>query len=150
MSKIKDLNADFEAKKKIAKAKIKSEPNRLKRFFKWVLYLIVFPFKWLWYNIRDWRTALIFGIVCLVVSSEVWVPYLLAVITWGTNFSKIMLGVGSTCWIFWLGPGTPFMIICIGLTIGIKELFNRIKTRRNKNGSRETKELGSSEHRTEN
>ena len=135
MGKIKDLNADFEAKKKIAKAKIKSEPNRLKRFFKWVLYLIVFPFKWLWYNIRDWRTAVIFIITVVVVSSEVWVPYLLGFIFYANEALRItMFSVGSACWLFWLGPGTPFIIICIGITIGVKEIFNRIKVRRIKNG----------------
>lgn len=135
MGRIKDLNKDFEEKKKASKEKIKQEPNKFKRFWKWVLYLIVFPFKWLWYNIRDWRTAVIFIITVVVVSSEVWVPYLLGFIFYANEALRItMFSVGSACWLFWLGPGTPFIIICIGITIGVKEIFNRIKLRRNKNG----------------
>ena len=41
-----------------------------------------------------------------------------------------MFSVGSACWLFWLGPGTPFLVICIALTIGIKGLFNRIKEKK--------------------
>lgn len=90
----------------------------------------------MWTNLKDWRTAVIFGIVFVVVSSEVWVPYLLAFITWGTTFSKTMMGVGSACWIFWLGPGTPFLPLCMGITVGVKALFNKIKERKNGKGKK--------------
>ena len=103
------------------KAKIRQEPKKLKRFFKWVWYLIAFPWVWVFYNIRDWRTAVIFVITFLVLSSEVWVPYLLGFIF----HNNWLLGVGSACWLFWLGPGTPFMVICIMCTIGVKSLFNK-------------------------
>lgn len=129
--KFSDLEKRYKEDQEKARAKIKEEPNRWVRFWKWVWYLISFPFKWLWLNIRDWRTALIFIIVVLVVSCEVWIPYLIGFITWGSTLSKVMLGVGSTCWLFWLGPGTPFLIICIGITIGIKELFNKIEEKKN-------------------
>lgn len=128
--KIKELQQAYELKQKEEKAKIKAEPNRFKRFWKWVKYFTLFPFKWIWVNIRDWRTALIFGITFLVLSSEVWVPYLIGLITWDTDLSKWMFGVASACWLFWLGPGTPFMVICIGLTIAVKSLFNKIKERK--------------------
>ena len=77
----------------------------------------------MWVNIRDWRTAIIFVATVIVVSSEVWVMYLLYLITGNEWY----LGIGSTCWLFWLGPGTPFMVICIGITMGIKALINKIR-----------------------
>ena len=77
----------------------------------------------MWVNIRDWRTAIIFVATVIVVSSEVWVMYLLYLITGNEWY----LGIGSACWLFWLGPGTPFMVICIGITMGIKALINKIR-----------------------
>lgn len=123
---------DYEEQEKQRKDKIRQEPNKFKRFWKWVWHLLTFPFIWLFYNIRDWRTMVIYLIVTAVVSIEVWLPYLLGVITWGTDFSKIMFSVGSACWIFWLGPGTPFIPLCISITIGVKALFNKIKSRHSK------------------
>lgn len=114
----------YENEQKRIKSEIKSSPHY---FWRLVWYYIKKPFKWIKDNIKDWRTAIIFGIVFLVVSCEVWVPYLLAIITWGTTFSATMLGVASTCWLFWLGPFTPFIPICIAITIAIKAVFNKIR-----------------------
>lgn len=123
----KNLNEDFKQKQLVWKTHIRFETNKFKRFWKWVWYWVAFPWVWTFYNIRDWRTAVIFAITFLVLSSEVWVPYLLGLIfknAW-------LIGVGTTCWLFWLGPGTPFMVICISLTIAIKSLFNKIKGKNN-------------------
>lgn len=115
------------------KEHIKAEPRKGRRFWKWVWYFIAFPWVWIFYNIRDWRTAIIFIIVCAVVSSEVWVPYLLAFIFWSNEGWRIgLLSFASACWIFWLGPGTPFLVICTSLTIGIKAIFNKVKERKQK------------------
>lgn len=119
----KQLEEQYSKAQQEQKQKIKQEPNKAKRLLKWLWFWIVYPWKWLFLNIRDWRTALIFIIVMLVVSCEVWIPYLI----WFITGSKWWLGIGSACWLFWLGPGTPFLIICIGLTILIKGLFNKIK-----------------------
>lgn len=117
---------DYNNRQKAWKERIKAEPSKAKRFWKWVWYLFAFPWVWVFYNIRDWHTAIIFVITFLVLSSEVWVPYLLGVIfnnSW-------LLGVGTACWLFWLGPGTPFMVICIMATIGVKTLWNKITKRK--------------------
>lgn len=133
MKSFKELEVEFKEKQSLEKQKIKEVPNKAKRMLYWGLYLCVFPFKWLWVNIRDYRTAIIFVIVFIVVSSEVWVPYLIGVICWANEPVRIsMFSVGSACWLFWLGPGTPFLVICIGLTIGVKALFNKIKFRHKK------------------
>ena len=121
-------------KLKLRKTIIRLEPNKTKRFFKWVWYYISFPFIWLYYNIRDWRTFVIFAICFIVISSEVWIPYLIGVICWANEPLRIaMFSVGSACWLFLLGPGTPFIALVIGATIGIKAIFNKIKGRKNKN-----------------
>ena len=130
---LKKLEEQYKKKQLEWKTHIRLESNKFKRFWKWVWYLIAFPFVWLFYNIRDWRTAIVFVIVFLIVSSEVWIPYLIGVIFWANEPLRIsMFSIGSACWLFWLGPGTPFMVICIGLTIAIKGLFNKIKEKRAK------------------
>jgi hypothetical protein len=123
----KQKQEEYELKQKAIKEQIKSEP---KHFWKLMWFYFKKPFVWLKDNIKDWKTFLIFGIVFLVVSCEVWVPYLLGFITWGSDFSKWCFGVGSACWCFWLAPLTPFLPICICLTILIKSLFNKLRFRK--------------------
>lgn len=125
----KDLQKKYEDKQKTWKMRIRLKPKKSQRFWGWVWYLVAFPFVWLFYNIRDWRTLVIFVIVVLVVGIEVWLPILLGFITWGTTFSKVMFGVAGTCELFWLGPGTPFIIICTGITIAVKGAFNKISAK---------------------
>lgn len=115
----------YELKQQRIKKEIKSKPHH---FWGLLWYYIKKPFVWIFDNIKDWRTAIIFLIIFLLVSSEVWVSYLLAFISWGTTFSKTMLGVASACWAWWLLPvGSPFMLICISLTILVKGVFNKIR-----------------------
>ena len=123
----KQKQEEYERKQQLIKEQIKSQP---KHFWKLVWFYFKKPFVWLKDNIKDWKTAVIFIIVFLVVSCEVWLPYLMGFITWGTDFSKWCFGIASACWLFWLGPGTPFLPICIGLTILIKSLFNKITFRK--------------------
>ena len=78
MKAFKELETEYKNKQEIEKEKIKQESNKFKRALKWIIYFAVFPFKWIWVNIRDYRTAIIFVIVFILVSSEVWVPYLLS------------------------------------------------------------------------
>ena len=116
------------------KTSIKLKGNQ---WYRWLWYFIAFPWVWIFYNIRDWRTAIIFVIVCALVSSEVWVPYLLAFIFWSNEPWRIaLISFASACWVFWLGPGTPFLVICVSLTIGIKALFNKLINRKSKKGER--------------
>lgn len=131
LKQAKQRDDELKAKRKEKMNEIKQEQNKWKRFWKIIWYWITFPFIWIWQNIRDWRTAIIFVIVFLVVSCEVWIPYLLGTITWGTDFSKTMFGVGSACLFFWnCVPFTPFLAICITLTIIVKEIFNKLRDRK--------------------
>ena len=125
---LEQLEEKYNEQANARKEKIRQEPSKWKRFWKWVWFWISFPFIWIFYNIRDWRTAIIFIIVFLLVSSEVWVPYLIGFICWSNEALRIsMFSIGSACWAFWLGPGTPFMIIVIGITIGVKAAFDKIR-----------------------
>lgn len=100
-----------------------------------IKHIIVAPFKWIWQNLKDWRTFVIFIIVVLVISCEVWVPYIIGAIAFLVGNAALggtMVGVATTCWMFWLLPGTPFLPLCIGITAGIKAIFNKIKNRKHK------------------
>lgn len=124
----KDLSKDFEEKRKLRKEKLLLEPRKGIRFWKRVWLIITFPFEWIWINIRDVKTAIIFLIVLIVYGASVWVPYLIYFIT----KSNWWLAAGSAAWIFWLGPGTPFLVLCIGTTMGIKAIINKITRREEK------------------
>ena len=115
---------EYERNQKEVLIEIITEPHH---FWRLVWFYFKKPFRWLKENIQDWRTAIIFIIVVLVVSCEVWVPYLIALLTWGSDLSKWLIGVASACWLFWLGPGTPFLLICITLTMVIKGIFNKVR-----------------------
>lgn len=122
----------YEEGQRAERARIDAEPKKAKRFFKRIWHLASWPFKWLWAQCHDWRFLLLFVLVMVVVSSEVWVFYLLAFLSWGTDFSKWALGIGSTMWAFWLLPGTPFIPLCIALTIGIRAIIDKIRGRKGK------------------
>ena len=107
----------------------------LKKIWGW----IIAPFKWIWKECKDIKTLIIFIIVFLVLSSEVWVFYLLGLIFQNNWF----FGIASACWAFWLGPGTPFLPLCIGVTMGIKQIFNVIKKRKEKKNESKIKEIES-------
>lgn len=97
-------------------------------FFKWLKKKLVATFKWTWKQLKDKTNLIIYIIVNIVVSSEVWVPYLLAVITG----NKWWWGIGSACWAFWIGPFTPFSAICIGITVGVRKVYDKFKKQRKK------------------
>lgn len=117
----------YEEKEQIEKARIKAEPRSFKKFWDYVIFYTLKPIYWAKENIKDWRTAIIFLIVMAIMSSEVWVFYLLGVISWGSEFSKWCFGVASACWLFWLGPFTPFLPLCIIITAFIKGIINKIR-----------------------
>ena len=65
---LKELEQAYNEQSNKRKAKIKEEPNKFKRFWKWVWYVVCFPYVWIWYNIRDFRTLIIF--ITLSLQSE--------------------------------------------------------------------------------
>ena len=93
---------------------------------KWLWNKIKTWWKNTWKELKDWKTLILFIVVTIILSSEVWVPYLIALITG----SKWWWGIGSLWWAFWLGPGTPFTLIDITITIAIKKLWIKLKEKK--------------------
>jgi TRAP-type mannitol/chloroaromatic compound transport system permease large subunit len=89
--------------------------EKLKNFIKWLLK-----------TLGDKTNIIIFIIVFAAVSCEVWVPYLIAIIT-GIEWWWV---VGSACWAFWLAPFTPFIPLCIVLTAVVRKIYDKIKKRK--------------------
>ena len=84
--------------------------------------------RWILKQLKDKTNILIFVIVFLVLSSEVWIPYLLAIITG----NKWWWGIGSACWAFRLAPFTPFLPLCLAITFGIRKIVDKIRDKHNK------------------
>lgn len=84
--------------------------------------------RWILKQLKDKTNILIFIIVFLVLSSEVWIPYLLAIITG----NKWWWGIGSACWAFWLAPFTPFLPLCLAITFGVRKIVDKIRDKHNK------------------
>lgn len=127
--KLTDLEKTYKDRQDKWKAKIRLESNKFKRFWKWVWYLIAFPFVWLFYNIRDVRSLICVIISFLLWSCSVWLWYLLAIITgWTTDTAKWFIGIGSAVWVWWLSPvGSPFILLVTITAIGLKALLNKIR-----------------------
>lgn len=79
-------------------------------------------------QLKDRTNIVIFIVVFLVLSSEVWVPILLGIITQNAWW----YGVGATCWAFWLAPFTPFLPLCFGLTFAVRKAYDALKKRSKK------------------
>jgi len=91
-------------------------------YFHWAVVMAHFK--------KNPRLIWIFLVTTVLLSSEVWVPYLLGVVFWANEELRLWwFGIGSVCWAFWLGPGTPFIALDIALSLGIDALFLAIKKR---------------------
>lgn len=97
--------------------------------------ILFYPFKWIKENIKDSLTAIIFVIVVVVLSSGVWAPLLIGFLL----DKEYLIAIGGATWLFWIGPGTPFLVLSVGLTMGIKATINKIKQRGVKNGRKQRK-----------
>ncbi len=83
-------------------------------------------FKSLWLELKDWKTLILFILVFLTLSIPIWVGYGLY---WIFKI-KWCLAMATSYLLFWnIIPGTPFIGICIAITLGIKKLINRRKTK---------------------
>ena len=122
---------------------IKALPKKSKRFWARVRLILITPWclvlRWLK---RNPSAIVVFLIVLALVSSSVWGFYLgAAIVGFDSDAGKWLVGVGSAVWAWWLvGPGSPFMGICLALTVAIEALFKKIKSRRIKNGKKQENE----------
>ena len=138
---LKELEQQYKYKQLIWKTSIRFKPTKWQRFWSWVWYIIAFPWVWLFYNIRDWRTAICILVSFLIWSSSVWIWYVLALCSgWTTDAAKWFLGIGSAVWIWWASPvGSPFILLVTFTAIGIKAFFNKIKNREKKSHRKKRK-----------
>ena len=136
---LKELEQEYKHKQLIWKTSIRFKPTKWKRFWGWVWYLIAFPWVWLFYNIRDWRSLICILISFLLWSSSVWLFYLLGFIFYyNETVRTTMFSIGSAVWIWWASPvGSPFILLVTFTSIGIKALFNKIKSREKKSHKKE-------------
>lgn len=109
------------------KSQIRSEPSKFKRFWKWVWYYLTFIWVWSWHNVKD--CLWLFAIVVFIYSGSVWIFYAAAIfVGWSTALGKTLIGIGSGVWAWWLSPlGSPFILLCVVTTLGLKALFEGIK-----------------------
>lgn len=82
---------------------------------------------WIVENAKDKTTRRIFIIVWLTLSSPIWLCYIIGFIT----KSKLFIGIATAIFTFWNLPFTPFLEICLVITLAIKKV---IKKRRDENG----------------
>lgn len=130
----KDIQEQYKNKQLAWKTHIRMKPTKWQRFWAWVWYFIAFPWVWLFYNIRDWRTAVCILVSFLLWSASVWLFYLLGFIFYANEPLRItMFSIGSAVWVWWVSPiGSPFILLVTFTAIGIKAVFNKIKNREKK------------------
>lgn len=76
----------------------------------------------------------IFIITFLILSAPIWLFYTLGII-----FNNgWLIGIASAYWLFWIGPFTPFIPLCLGITAGVRGIIAKVKHRRDKNENDKT------------
>lgn len=81
--------------------------------------------EWIKKELSDPLTFWVFVIVCVVLSSEVWVMYIL----WFITGDEWFFATASMLWGIWWLPFIDFIPICLGITIGIKALINKNRSK---------------------
>ena len=103
---------------------IKAEPNLFKKILKYFWEWVIMLFKFVWLNRHD-RSLMISCLISFaLVSSSVWLPALIALIKGGR---VAMISVATTGIGIWNLPGTPFLLITLGLGIAINEIYKKIR-----------------------
>ncbi len=96
------------------RTQIKKIYNRIKQKTKNFL-------KWIWQECKDGRTLALLLVVITIVYSPVWLGYIMHWV-FGWNWAGI---VATAMLAFWAGPFSPFFVLCISITLGIKRLFEK-------------------------
>lgn len=95
-------------------------------FFKKILNKIKKFIKWVWQECKDWRTLVIFCIVWVILMAPFFVGYILYFVTknaWHLTYSNAWI-------LFWAGPFTPTIPLCLVITFAIKRLFDKLKNKK--------------------
>ncbi len=95
----------------------------MKKLVKKIIHTVLSFFKWVWTECKDWRTLVLLGVVCLVLSSPIWIfGILYFVFHW-----QWALVAGLAVWGFWMLPGAPFFALSVSITLAIKKIFQKVK-----------------------
>jgi len=103
---------------------IQAESNPFKKILKYFWEWAIMLFKFVWFNRHDRALMISCLISFVIVSSSVWLPALIALFTKGW---VAMIGVATTGIGIWNLPGTPFLLITLGLGIAIKEIYKKVR-----------------------
>lgn len=123
-AKLKDM---LEQAQNEQKEKLKKENRKFIKLIKWIWFFISFGFIWTFKQLTDWRNAIIFGVVCVIVSCEVWIPILMFFFTQNRHWLELA-GLGM---IFWnVVPCTPYLLICLFTTLFIaRPMIDKVKAK---------------------
>ncbi len=94
--------------------------------------------KWVWAECKDWHTLALLGVVCVVLSSPIWVCYILGFI-FGWEWAFI---VATAVWAFWWLPGAPFFALAVSITLGIKKIYEKKQEKEDKASEEEKQKNG--------
>ena len=116
-------NNDFVQLKlnKFKKVKEYKGPKKIMMYvWEWAIML---P-SYVYYNRHNTSLMISSAIALIIVSSSVWIPGLIALFTkgWVAMISVATTGIG-----IWNLPGTPFLLITLGLGIAINEIYKKIR-----------------------
>lgn len=99
-------------------SKININSNKIKRFYKKLIFYIYFPFVRAWNECRDWKTLLILFLVNAFYSSPIWLGLSLGIIF----HNPTLIAIGTTWQIIYNLP--IWFPLCLITTFKIKEVFN--------------------------
>ena len=97
---------------KLIKAEQSPFKKLLKYLWEWAIMLPCF----VWFNRHDVSLMVSCGISLIIVSSSVWIPGVIALLTkgWAPMLGVLATGIGV-----WNMPGTPFLLLVLGLGLAI-------------------------------
>lgn len=97
---------------------INQHQNKMYRFFKKLWLVIIFSWIWLFKEFGNLKTIIVFLIIACVMSATVWIPLIIAfVFGFQSNVGVYCMSLTIGSLIFWNLPGTPFIIICLTITL---------------------------------
>lgn len=102
---------------------IKSTLAKIKKGMKGFIRLIIRMFKWMWHECKDVKTLIIFLLVWIILAAPAWIGYILSIVTknpWHLTYA-------TAYFLFWMGPFTPYLPICLTIAIGIKKIIFKTK-----------------------
>lgn len=95
----------------------------MKKLVKKIIHTVLSFFKWVWTECKDWRTLVLLGIICLILSAPIWIFGIL----YFTFHWQWALVAGLAVWGFWMLPGAPFFALAVSITLAIKKIFQKVK-----------------------